>query len=161
MSWSTVNPFPNGVQKLTAGSNITVTGTVQNPTVSASSGGISALTAGSNITLSGTSNVTISAASGMYVNVNAWIANQTVTVVPNTIYNCIPNQTITLNAQSTAWSDGDFCWIINYIPGSGPVTLNHKTGSTTFYYTSYLMYSAPNHTFFYYSPPGTSQYFTN
>ena len=72
MSWSNVNPFPNGVQKLTAGSNITVTGTVQNPTVSAS-GAVASITAGSNISVSADSgsNYTISASGGggpVYIN---------------------------------------------------------------------------------------------
>jgi hypothetical protein len=68
MSWNSVNPFPNGVQTVTAGSNITVSGTVTNPVVSASGGGgggVATLTAGSNITLTGTATNPIVSASGV------------------------------------------------------------------------------------------------
>ena len=134
MSWNTINPFPNGVQTLTAGSNVTLTGTNTNPVVNATSGGVTALTAGSNISLSGsTGNVTISATSsggsGMgYSNINALVGGtKYVTVVPNTIYNCAVYALIYLQAQSvTSWVNGDTI-IVNIINRGGTVIFQGKT----------------------------------
>jgi hypothetical protein len=50
----------SGVQTVTAGSNVTLTGTATNPIINAL-GTVASIIAGSNITVSGTSNVTINA----------------------------------------------------------------------------------------------------
>ena len=63
MDWNSINPFPTGVLKVVAGSNVSVTGTLQNPIITNT--GVTSLSAGSNVSLSGsTGNVTISASSG-------------------------------------------------------------------------------------------------
>ena len=75
-----------GVQTLTAGSNVSLTGTSVNPIINAVSP-IAALTAGSNITLSGTSNITINSASpiealtaGSNIDITGTAANPVVNV---------------------------------------------------------------------------------
>lgn len=136
MSWNSINPFPSGVQKVTAGSNVSVTGTITNPVVNATSGGVTALTAGSNISLSGsTGNVTISATSsgggGMgYSNINALVGGtKYVTVVPNTIYNCAVYSLIYLQAQGVTWANGDTI-IVNVLNSGGTVIFQGKTTTT-------------------------------
>ena len=63
MDWNSINPFPTGVMKVIAGSNVSVTGTLQTPIITNT--GVTSLTAGSNVTLSGsTGNVTITASGG-------------------------------------------------------------------------------------------------
>jgi hypothetical protein len=54
----------SGVQTITAGTNITLTGTGQNPTINAT-GGVSSITAGTNITIGGTASVPIINATGV------------------------------------------------------------------------------------------------
>jgi hypothetical protein len=62
-NWNTLNPFPNGVAKVIAGSNVSVSGTTAYPIITNT--GVASLTAGSNITLSGsTGNITIAASGG-------------------------------------------------------------------------------------------------
>jgi hypothetical protein len=62
-NWNTINPFPNGVAKVIAGSNVSVSGTTAYPIITNT--GVASLTAGSNITLSGsTGNITIAASGG-------------------------------------------------------------------------------------------------
>jgi hypothetical protein len=62
-NWNTLNPFPNGVAKVIAGSNVSVSGTTAYPIITNT--GVASLTAGSNITLSGsTGDITIAASGG-------------------------------------------------------------------------------------------------
>jgi hypothetical protein len=62
-NWNTINPFPNGVAKVIAGSNVSVSGTTAYPIITNT--GVASLNAGSNITLSGsTGNITIAASGG-------------------------------------------------------------------------------------------------
>jgi hypothetical protein len=57
-------PAPTGVQTITAGTNISITGTAQNPTINAASTGVQTITAGTNISITGTAqNPTINATS--------------------------------------------------------------------------------------------------
>jgi len=57
------DPVDVGVQSVSAGSNVTVTGTALNPIINAV-GTVASIIAGSNISVSGTSNVTINATGG-------------------------------------------------------------------------------------------------
>jgi hypothetical protein len=76
MSWNTINPFPNGVSKVIAGSNVSITGTTSFPIITNT--GVTSLTAGSNISLSGsTGNVTITASSGGGTNTSVFVDNFT------------------------------------------------------------------------------------
>lgn len=134
MSWNAINPFPNGVQTVSAGSNITVSGTLTNPVVNASASGLGS------------------------VYLDAWSSAKSAVVVPNTIYHCLPNNPLTLNASATAWSNGSVCWILNYNPGGG-ISFVRATGTTNFYGTAYLMYE--NGSFFYVQPTMSAYNITN
>jgi hypothetical protein len=136
MSWNAINPFPNGVQTVSAGSNITVSGTVTNPVISASAG---------------------SGLGSVYL--DAWSSAKSAVVVPNTIYHCLPNNSITLNASATAWSNGNVCWILNYNPGGAAISFVRATGTTNFFGSAYLIYD--NNTFFYVQPTVTAFNTTN
>jgi len=61
---SQITSATSGVQSITAGTNISLTGTAQNPTIN-SAGGVSSVTAGTNITIGGTPTVPIINATGV------------------------------------------------------------------------------------------------
>jgi hypothetical protein len=57
-------PALTGVQTITAGTNVSITGTAQNPTINATSTGVQTITAGTNVSITGTAqNPTINATS--------------------------------------------------------------------------------------------------
>lgn len=61
---SQITSATSGVQSITAGTNISLTGTAQNPIIN-STGGVSSITAGTNITIGGTASVPIINATGV------------------------------------------------------------------------------------------------
>jgi len=62
---SQITSATSGVQSITAGTNISLTGTAQNPTINSTAGGVSSITAGTNITIGGTPTVPIINATGV------------------------------------------------------------------------------------------------
>jgi len=55
----------SGVQSITAGTNISLTGTASNPIINSTAGGVSSITAGTNITIGGTPTVPVINATGV------------------------------------------------------------------------------------------------
>lgn len=87
---SQITSGTSGVQSITAGTNISLTGTASNPIIN-STGGVSSITAGTNITIGGTASVPIINATSTGVQSVSAGTNTTITGTPtNPIINLTP-----------------------------------------------------------------------
>ena len=139
-NWNTINPFPDGVAKVIAGSNVSVSGTTAYPIITNT--GVASLTAGSNITLSGsTGNITIAASGGG--GVSSLTAGSNITLSGST-----GNITI---AASGGGGGGSPVYIENFTGSSS--NFSPSVNTTYFYYTEPVAFptypNVPVYTSFY------------
>jgi hypothetical protein len=131
-NWNAINPFPNGVAKVGAGSNVSITGTTAYPIVNASASGVASISAGSNVSITGTAtNPIVNAAAGANapVFVNNWLGtiekyymtkNKTYFVLNQNVYY------LTLQLPTSNNVDGDWYDIVPMNQaGLGKLTLGY------------------------------------